>query len=315
MRLVFMGTPDYVIPVLTALLAEGHEVVGVVTQPDRAGGRGRRPEASPVKRAAQERGITVLQPASFRDPEAVAQVAAQEPELVVVASYGKILPPSLLAVPPLGTVNVHPSLLPRHRGPSPVSTAILEGDETTGVTIMLLDRGMDTGPVLAQESWGAIGPEETTETLTESLFQLGARLLVPTVQAWGRGELVSRPQDDALATVSRRLTKEEGELDFHAPADRLWRQVRAYRPWPGTYTRWGGRVIKVLAAIPVHQGPDGVAPGEVVELLAGGDAPWAIGAGDGLLGVRQAQMEGRRPVSAREFLQGYPGIIGARLPS
>ena len=315
MRLVFIGTPDYAIPVLTALLEAGHQVVGVVTQPDRAGGRSRRLEAPPMKRAALERGIPVLQPSSFRDPGAVAQVAALEPQGLVVASYGKILPPSLLEASPLGAVNVHPSLLPRHRGPSPVATAILEGDETAGVTIMLLDKGMDTGPILAQESTGPIGPQETAETLTPRLFQLGARLLVGTLGAWGRGELAPRPQDDALATVSRRLTREDGELDFHAPHQRLWRQVRAYQPWPGTYTRWGGRVLKLLAAVPVGQGPDGVAPGEVVELPAGGDAPWAIGAGDGLLGVRQLQIEGKRPVSARDFLQGYPGIIGARLPS
>ncbi len=316
MRLVFLGTPEYAAPVLAALLKAGHQVAGVVTQPDKPAGRRRQPEAPPMKRVGRQMGIPVLQPASFRGGEAVAQVAALAPEALVVAAYGKILPPALLAVPPLGALNVHPSLLPRHRGPSPVAAAILEGDEVTGVTIMLLDEGMDTGPILAQEATPPIDPGETTETMTPRLFLQGATLLVQALEAWERGETAPRPQIEALATVSHRLTKEDGELDFHEPAPTLWRRVRAYQPWPGAYTRWEGRLIKLVATTPARaESTEPVAPGHVVGIRPGAAAALAIGTGSGVLEVQQLQMEGKRVASAQEFLRGYPGIIGARLPS
>ena len=240
MRIVFMGTPEAAIPVLLALLTAGHDVPAVVTQPDRAAGRGRQPRVPPVKKWALAQGLAVLQPPSFRDPKAVAGLAALAPQALVVAAYGKLLPPAALQIPPLGALNVHPSLLPRHRGPSPVATAILEGDEAVGVTIMLLDEGMDTGPVLAQQTLGPIGLEETAESLMPQLFHLGAQLLVRALGQWERGEISPAPQDPALATVSRRISKEDGLLDFHQPALQLWRQVRRTSPGLGPTPAGGG---------------------------------------------------------------------------
>ena len=317
MRIVFMGTPAFAVPVLLALLEAGHQVPAVVTQPDRAAGRGRQPQASPVKAWALDQGLTVLQPPSFRQPEAVARLAATTPQALVVAAYGKLLPPAVLQIPPLGVLNVHPSLLPRHRGPSPVATAILQGDEVTGVTVMLLDQGMDTGPILAQQTLGPVGPEETTESLTPRLFHMGAELMVRALVQWERGEISSTPQDPALATVSRRITKEDGLLDFHQPAQQLWRQVRAYQPWPGAYTRWQGRLLKLLETVPVPEtataGP--IAPGRVVPLSPGAQTPCAVGTGQGLLGLWRLQLEGGRPMAAEEFLRGHPAFAEARLPS
>jgi methionyl-tRNA formyltransferase len=317
MQLVFLGTPVYVLPVLEALLAAGHQVAAVATQPDKPAGRGRLPTPPPVKLFAMQRGLPILQPASLRAPEAVDQVAGLAPQALVVAAYGKLLPPALLGVPPRGVLNVHPSLLPRHRGPSPVATAILEEDEVAGVTIMLLDQGMDTGPILAQEVLGPILPQDTTETLTPRLFHLGAGLLVRTLERWERGELSPQPQDSAHATVTRRITKEDGALDFGLPARRLWAQVRAYQPWPGAYTSWSGRRVMLLETVPMAERPSGVAPapGEVLLVPAGGPAPVAVGTGLGLLGIRRLQIEGRRSGAAQEFLQGHPGFAGARLPS
>jgi methionyl-tRNA formyltransferase len=317
MRIVFMGTPEFAVPVLLALLEAGHQVPAVVTQPDRAAGRGRRSQASPVKTWALARGLTVLQPPSFRQPEAVAELAATTPQALVVAAYGKLLPAAVLKVPPLGVLNVHPSLLPRHRGPSPVAAAILQGDEVTGVTVMLLDQGMDTGPILAQQTLGPIGPEETTGSLTPRLFHLGAQLLVLALGQWERGEVSPAPQDPDLATASSRITKEDGLLDFQQPAQQLWRQVRAYQPWPGAYTRWQGRLLKLLetALVPETAPASAVAPGRVVLLPPGAQTPYAVGTGQGLLGLQRLQLEGGRPMAADELQRGHPAFAEARLPS
>ena len=180
----------------------------------------------------------------------MAQVAALAPEAMVVAAYGRILPPALLRVPPLGALNIHPSLLPRHRGPSPVAAAVLAGEQTTGVTVMLIDEGMDTGPVLAQVE-EAIRPEDTADTLTARLFRRGASLLAATLEPWARGEALPQPQDDAQASYTRPLRKEDGAMDFRQPAERLWLQVRAYVPWPGTHTTWAGRRLKLLDVVPL----------------------------------------------------------------
>ena len=311
-----MGTPQFSIPVLEALLVAGHQAVGVVTQPDKPAGRGRQGQVSPVKRFALERDLTVLQPPSLRPREVVEGISSLAPDVVVVAAYGKILPASLLGLPPLGALNLHPSLLPRHRGPSPVASAILEGDEFTGVTVMHMDEGMDTGPVLAQEE-EPILPEDTTETLTWRLFRHGASLFVRTLEKWGRQEVRPVLQDSANATISRIVRKEDGTLDFNLPADRLWRQVRAYQPWPGAYTRWEGRLLKVLEAVPLPPTEEMAPPrpGQVVALFTDAPAPAAVDTGRGLLGLRRLQLEGKRPVSCQEFLRGYPAFPGSRLPS
>ena len=318
MRVLFFGSPSFAVPVVDTLHRAGHEIVGVVTRPDRPAGRGRQATPTPVKVWAAALPVPVLQPASLRGPEAQAEIAALAPDVIVVAAYGRILPRPVLDLPPRGCLNLHPSLLPRHRGPSPVVAALLEDDRRTGVTVMLMDAGMDSGPVLAQEE-EPILPNDTAETLTDRLFQSGARLMDRTLTLWARGEIAPRPQDDALATYSTMLSKEDGELSFSLPAARLAAQVRAYLPWPGTYTHWRGRALRLLeaSALPAGAGvPDIGAPVGSVVRPASEDAPaMAIVAGDGLLGVVRLQLEGRRPATASEFLRGHPSIVGEVLPS
>ena len=314
MRILFFGTPGFAVPVLEALLDGCHEVVGVATQPDRPSGRGLARGAPPVKQVAEDLGLPVIQPSSWRGEEAVGRVAAMAPEALVVAAYGRILPPALLWVPPLGTLNIHPSLLPRYRGPSPVAAAVLAGEQTTGVSVMLIDEGMDTGPVLAQME-EPIQPEDTAETLTERLFRRGASLLAETLGPWARGEIRPKPQDDAQATYTRPLRKEDGEVDFREPAERLWRQVRAYTPWPGTHTTWEGRRLKLVEVVPLPASSVTAQPGEVVSLPPSGATAVGVGTGDGVLGLLRVQIEGRKPVTARDFLAGHASFVGASLPS
>ena len=211
-----------------------------MTQPDRPAGRGRGVLPPPVKVYAESQGLRVLQPATLRDASAQADIRSLEPEVIVIAAYGLILPRGVVESPPLGCVNIHPSLLPRHRGPSPVAFTILEGDETAGVSLMLLDRGTDSGPVLAQEERPAL-PEDTTGTLTDELFRRGAELLARVLPAYGRGELTPVPQDDGRATYARKLTKEDGAIRWELSAVELWRQSRAFTPWPGSYARLARR--------------------------------------------------------------------------
>lgn len=311
-RLVFMGTPAFTLPVLQTLLSQGYRVVGVYTQPDRPSGRGLQPQAPPVKEAALQHGLPVFQPPSLRPPEAQAQLAALKPDLIIVAAYGKILPPQVLAIPPKGCLNLHPSLLPRYRGPSPVVAAILDGLEVTGVSIMLMDQGMDTGPVLAQRSC-PIAPQDTAETLTYRLFQLGAELLKEILPGWLRGEVQPVPQDHSQATYTRRIEKEDGQADWSQPAVVLERRLRAFTPWPGLYTRWKGKLLKVLAAVPLPQ-PAQAPPGTVVRLDSQ-DTPCGVATGDGILGLRRLQLEGGKAQDARQFVIGYRDFIGSRLPS
>lgn len=312
MRIVFLGTPDYAVPVLSTLFGGGFEVAAVVTQPDRPAGRGRALSSPPTALWARERGIPVLQPPSLRPPEVAGQIAALAPDAMVVASYGRILPPNMLTLAPLGCLNVHPSLLPRHRGPSPVAEAILQGETVTGVSIMLLDEGTDTGPVLAQQEV-EIAPDETAGALTARLFELGGDLMARTLSEWAAGRIEAVPQDEALATYSRKLEKSDGELDFTRTAEQLHNQVRAMDPWPGAFTTWNGATLKVLrsAALPTASGD--APPGTVVAP----DGPTTLGVvtADGILGVLDLQLEGRRPNDAESFLRGRPDFLGARLPS
>ncbi|GBD11874.1 Methionyl-tRNA formyltransferase [bacterium HR23] len=313
MRLVFMGTPAFALPVLEALAEAGHHISGVFTQPDKPAGRGRVLEPPPVKVWAEGKGIPVFQPPSLRRPEAQETLRRLAPEVIVVSAYGKILPPEVLAIPPLGCLNLHPSLLPRYRGPSPVQSAILNGDPVTGVTVMLMDAGLDTGPILSQQE-EPIRDEDTAGTLTERLFRLGATLLVHTLERWARGKISPIPQDPSQATTTRLLKKEDGLLDFTQPAVRLWRMVRAYDPWPGTFTRWKGKVLKVLEARPWAEDTPH-RPGTVVPLPPHAPAPAGVQTGEGVLALLRLHLEGKRPLGCREFLLGYGDFLGARLPS
>ena len=312
MRIIFMGTPTPVIPTLERLCRTPEtDVVAAVTPPDRERGRGRRSEPPPVKEAAQRLGVPVLQPGSLRSQAVQDHLADLRPDVIVVAAYGKLLPKPVLDLPSHGCLNLHPSLLPRHRGPSPVATAILEGDELTGVSLMLLDEGMDTGPVIAQREYVITG-EETAGELTDSLFDMGAELLAQSIGSWTRGELQAQPQDDLRATVSSKLERADGLADWTLPADTLARQCRAYAPWPGLYTQWEGKTLKLLEIAPLPDAEAGAAPpGRVV--AGGRDSGVFVGTGQGMLTLNRLQLVGRRPVSAREFLMGYPVFIGAHL--
>ena len=312
MRVVYMGTPAYAVTPLARLVEGGDNVVGVVTQPDRPAGRGRGLLSPPVKQYADSMGLRVLQPATLRDAGAQAELLSLEPEVIVIAAYGLILPRGIVEAPPLGCVNIHPSLLPRHRGPSPVAFTILEGDSVAGVSLMLLDRGTDSGPILAQEERPSL-PQDTTGELTEELFRRGAEMLERVLPAYGRGEITPAPQDDSRATYARKLTKEDGAIRWDLSAVELWRQVRAFTPWPGSYTRWQGGLLKVVEAAPVPEQAD-ASPGTVLSLPSGGPAPAGVATGDGVLGLVRVQPEGRRVMDAAEFMQGHAGFVGSTLP-
>ncbi len=267
--------------------------------------------ASPVKEKALQYGLAVHQPRSLRSLEEWERLKALSPEAVIVAAYGLILPEQILAVPSLGCLNVHPSLLPRHRGASPVASAILSGDEVTGVTIMLLDKGMDTGPMLAQVKV-PIAENDTTGTLTTELSRIGAQLLIPTLLLWSEERLTPEIQNESKATYSQPISKDSGRIDWTLPAGDLWRRVRAYNPWPGSFTTWQGRSLKIIEATPVRgQGP----AGKVVPLGPGGPAPVAVCAGEDMLGIMQLQLEGKRIMAAGDFLRGQRDFIGSLLPS
>jgi len=312
LRVIFMGTPEFAVPSLEHLVLNQYQVVAVYTQPDKPAGRGRTLVSSPVKRAALARELPVAQPVSFKKAEAVAQLADLHPDVIVVAAFGRILPQAVLDIPAYGCVNIHPSLLPRFRGVSPVTAAILAGDEFTGVSIMLLDKGVDTGPVLARAQI-PVSSLDTTGSLTAKLSLVAAHLLLEVLPRWLRGEITPRPQDEAGATYSGLLSKEEGEIDWRLPAIDIWRRVRAFQPWPGCYTRWQGRQLKIIEAVPLS-GERGLEVGQAVALNKEGAAV-GVGTGGGVLGILRVQMEGKRAMSTAEFLRGQRQLIGAILPS
>jgi methionyl-tRNA formyltransferase len=309
MRTVFMGTPGFAVPILAALLDAGHEVVGVYTQPDRPVGRRGRPAPSPVKEAAVEEKLPVFQPPSLKRETAQEELAGLAPDVIVVAAYGLFLPTATLDLPPLGCLNVHPSLLPKYRGPSPVAASILNGDSETGITVIRLDEGMDSGPIVAQRKT-AIGADEDGVGLTARLFGMGAELMVETLPKWAAGHIVAVPQDNASASTTKLLKREDGEIDWGRDAARIARQVRAYQPWPGAFTKWRGKLLKVLeAAEAAAHAPDAV-PGQVIALPDGG---LGVATAHGVLAVRRLQMEGSRASDAVEFLRGHGDIMGAVL--
>jgi methionyl-tRNA formyltransferase len=286
-----------------------------VTQPDRPVGRSARPVPPPVKSLAQEHGLPVLQPPSLRRPAALAALARLRPEVGIVAAYGAILRPDVLALPPQGYLNVHASLLPRWRGAWPVGAAILAGDAETGATIMRLDAGMDTGPILARRPT-PIRPQDTTASLQERLATLGADLLVEVLPAYLAGRLVPEPQDDRAATYSQMVRKEDGRLDWSRPAPELERQVRAMQPWPVAWTVWGDKTLRILAAHVLPGTPEGAPaeetePGRVVRHRSG----VAVATGAGWLGLDRLQLEGRGVVTGEAFVNGYRTFPGSVLGS
>jgi methionyl-tRNA formyltransferase len=306
-----MGTPEFAVPSLEHLVLSQHQVVAVYTQPDKLVGRGRHLAPPPVKRAALTLNLPVEQPLSLKKAEVVEQLAGFHPDVIVVVAFGQILPPPVLDLPPFGCINIHPSLLPRFRGASPVTAAILAGDDFTGVSIMLLDRGLDTGPVLASAQVPIAG-SDTTGSLTAKLSLTAAGLLQEVLVPWSRGELVPQPQNEAEVTYSSQISKEEGEIDWHLPAVDIWQRVRAFQPWPGCYTRWQGKRLEIIEAVPVL-GESTRGAGEVVA-MGEAEAAFGVHTGDGILGVVKVQLEGKRAMTAAEFLRGQRKFIGAILP-
>jgi methionyl-tRNA formyltransferase len=307
-RVVFMGTSDFAVPTLRALVRTGYDVAGVVCQPDKPVGRGLRVAASPIKQTALALGLPVFQWPSLTRPEAVATLQALGADLILVAAFGQYIPQGVVALPPKGCLNLHPSLLPRHRGASPVAAAILAGDAETGVTVLLVAAEMDAGDILAQART-PIGPDETTGSLTTRLATWGAEVFVETVRKWVQGQIVPRPQDHSQATWCERLTKEQGWLDWSKPAELLARQIRAYDPWPGTFTRWKGVQLNVLSAtaLPDWHGTETL--GRVIRV----DRELAVATGNGALRLDAVQLAGRKAVNAVDFANGARGFVGSVL--
>lgn len=308
LRVVFMGTPSFAVPVLDALQeCREVEVAAVYTPPDRKRGRGQTLEACPVKVRGEELGIPVVQPGTFRNAGAVSELESYRPDVVVVAAYGRLLPADALAIPQFGCLNLHPSLLPKHRGPAPVAGAILAGDRMTGVSLMLLDEGMDTGPIVAQRE-RQVDESDDAATLTETLFADGAALLIETLPRWAEGSVSAQAQDDERATYTSKLERADGLADWGLSAEDLARRQRAYTPWPGLYTTWEGSELKLLEVQAVSG--ENAEPGRVTNMP---DAGVAVGTGEGLLAVRRLQLAGRRPSSGEDFLRGYPEFPGSML--
>lgn len=322
MRIVFFGSPEFALPTLDALLASPHEVVAVVTQPDRPAGRRHTLTAPPVKARALERGLAVLQPERVSGDDSVEALRALDADVFIVAAYGQILRQRVLDLPKRGCLNVHASLLPRHRGASPVSAAILAGDRTTGVTIMEMVRALDAGPIVATIEV-PIHASDTTGSLEARLAIAGARRLVEVLDGWASGAITPVPQDESMATYAPQLRREDALLDWSRPAHELWRAVRAYNPWPIAHTTYRGQELRILEAWPVEGLPSGkTSPGSVLPPLglpeeAGetNSEAVAVQTGDGALALLRLQRPGGKPMSGLDFMRGQRDFVGASLGS
>lgn len=310
--IVFMGAPEPAVAVLDAVLRaarrESWTVAAVYTSPDRPSGRGRRLAPSPVRARADELGIPVLTPQRLAGPDEQARFRELGADLVILAAYGLLLPAPFLFEPRHGAVNVHPSLLPRYRGAAPVAGAILAGDNETGTSLIVMDEGLDTGPLLAQRSVPLTGAERTPE-LTARLFGLGGAMLEEKLPDYVAGRLKPVPQSAEGATLTRRMSKSDGDIDWREDAELIARKVRAYDPWPGTATVWEGRRLAIIAAEPLRH--EGLAPGQVASV--GGRM--LVGAGVGALQLLRVKLEGRPETGIDEFVRGHGAFLGAQLPS
>jgi len=307
-----MGTPSFAVPILDELLNSKHTVVAVYTSPDKPKGRGGIRQFSSVKESALGKGIPVFQPATLKSPREQHEFFELAPDFVVVAAYGRLVPVRLLTIPALGFLNVHPSLLPAYRGAAPVVTALLEGEQTTGVSLMLLDEGLDTGPLLAQRQLG-INEDDTGESLTKRLFQLGAELIRETLPLWLKGRIDPIPQDTARATYTKKLTRGDGQISWEMSGEEIYRRHQAFAPWPGVYTYWRGRILKLLG-VQALRSNSSLECGTVVPVdLA--DISIGVVTGNGILGITRLQIEGKRALPAQEFVRGYPDFLRSRLPS
>jgi methionyl-tRNA formyltransferase len=307
-RLIFMGTPDFALPCLKALLQAEEEVVAVYTQPDRPRGRGQKICPSPIKELAVDSRLPVFQPKTLRDAPVLSQLAEHKPDLLIVVAYGLILPQEVLDVPTWGTVNVHASLLPKYRGAAPIQWAIIKGEKETGVTTMRLDAGLDTGDLLYQQPLAILGTD-TTQSLQDRLSEAGATLLVQTLSALRQGTLVPFPQDPRLASYAPPLKKEQGEINWELPAREINGWIRGLTPWPGAFTFCRGKRLLLHLASTETENDRGIL-GSIHSLP---DGLIRVQTGQGLLVLKEVQLEGHRRVSSQEFLKGFPLKIGDRL--
>lgn len=317
MNVIFMGTPDFAVPILDAIVNAGHRIVLVVTQPDKARGRGKKVTYSPVKEWAVEHNVPVYQPSRIRNPESIETVNNIPADVGVVAAFGQILPKEILDHPRLGCVNVHASLLPKYRGAAPIQWSILNGDEYTGVTTMQMGPGLDDGDILLQEKV-KISSDETGGSLFDKLADVGASLLVKTLEGLDRGEITPIPQDETKATHVGMIRKDMGKLDFSRTAAELERHVRGLYPWPGTYTHFEGKSLKVYKASVIAESELTASEkagqiGTIVRISTEGDGSIAVRCSEGALQIFTLQLEGKKQMSASAFLNGHPLKIGEQL--
>jgi methionyl-tRNA formyltransferase len=309
MRVVFMGGPEFAVPALVRLVDSEHEVVAVYTKMDKPSGRGRGISESPVKHIAEEMGLEVRQVESFKKADDVLDLDGLKPDMIVVASFGIILPQSVLDIPTYSCLNLHPSLLPLYRGPTPIPAAILVGDDVTGTSIMLIDKNIDSGPILAQRKV-PIEPSDTTQSLTEKLAHISADLLMETLPGWLSRSITPRTQRHEDATYTKMLNKNDGALDWRLTAVELWRKVRAYYPWPVAFTSWNHKGIRILEALPQSGQLD--VPGRVIDLGCG---EVGVQTSTGILKLVRVQVEGKKGLGIAEFVRGQRGFVGSTLPS
>jgi len=309
-RILFMGTPEFAVPIFESLKnAKEYEIVAVVTQPDRSVGRKQKLTPPAIKLAAQRHHVPALQPERLRTPEVIAEIKKLNPDVIVVVAYGQIIPKTILDIPRYGAINVHPSLLPKYRGASPIQAAIKNGDDVTGITIMLLDEQLDHGPILADRAV-AIAPTDTGGTLSARLAEAGAVLLMETLPRFLGGEITPREQDHTAATVAKQLTRDDGRIDWSRPVQEVLRAIRAYNSWPGSWTVWNKTRLKIIRARASNETPEWLKPGSVFQT---NDGLFAVRCANGSVVLEILQSEGKKEMTATEFLRGHGDFAGSML--
>jgi len=308
MKIVFMGTPDFSVGTLEKLIEAGHEVLAVITQPDKPKGRGKAMQHTPVKEAALRHGIPVYQPVKVREPEFIEILKGLNPEVIVVVAFGQILPKAILEMPKYGCVNVHASLLPKYRGAAPINWSIIDGEEVTGVTTMKMDVGLDTGDMIMKTEV-PIEKDETAGSLHDKLSMAGALLCVETLRKLEDGTAIFEKQDDSLSNYAKMLDKNLGKIDWSNDAAYIERLIRGLNPWPSAYSSFEGKTLKIWAAEVIEDEADGVA-GEIVAVTKNGIQ---VKTGKGILEIRELQLEGKKRMEAGAFLRGYPVVTGTIL--
>lgn len=312
MRIIFMGTPEFAVHVLEAIVKAGHEVAGVYTQPDKPKGRGKSMQYTPVKEKALEYDIPVFQPEQVRNPEVIEEMKHLAPEAIVVVAFGQILPETILELPPLGCINVHASLLPKYRGAAPIQRVIIDGEKESGVTTMYMAKGLDTGDMIEKQVV-PIAPKETGGTYHDKLAAAGAELCLSTLKKMAEGTAPRIPQDDSLSCYAHMLNKAMGELDFQKPAEELERLIRGFNPWPSAYTRLAGKTLKIYEAEVLEETDGETASGTPGTVIAVDKKSFTVQCNPGALRITSLQLEGKKRMETAAFLLGYPVSVGMRL--